>query len=437
MPASAAVPPDHRGHAVTSGIAQGFCCLVGSALLLQRAQRRWPLAGIGAVLYGVGAAALLPEAAYAALIPGVFGAVNAALLLLGVVIAVAAGILAAREATAAPVRLAAILGAALALAAITPAIPYLMINGVGRAMLFALAIAAGSVALLWLLRVARVGDLFRWLDRRWLVPAVANREGPAWPGRRASIALLLVATVLIFVAPRAIVLAAWGVAVLLGLHGLRRSRGAGPRLPLAAIGVAILLGWTLRWLVPISGGGWLASYASFFDAPVSAAAAVMLAPFVLLAGWLTIGLWPFEGLGPGPIASFAGAFILAGLGHGVLGDGITHATPLIGMALVLAAAHAAATDDPARFAAVIGGLGLLGTTHTTDLLMQGTLLLATVAGIWSWELRPARWGSIAWSIVGALTAVSGLWILAEALRVETVSSALVAFTAVAMLARRL
>ena len=411
MPAGAPVPPDHRGYAVTFGVAEGSCCLIGTALL--------------------------PEAAYAALIPGAFGAINAALLLLGVVIAVVAGILAARDTTGAAARLAVILGAALALAAITPAIPYLMVNGVGRSMLLALAIAAGGVALLWLLRLAHVGEFFRWLDRRRLLPATASAERTRWPGRRTSIALLVVPTVLIFLAPLAVVLVAWPVAVLLGLHGLRRSRSAGPRWPVAAIGVALLLGWTLRWLVPISGGGWLVGYASFFGAPVSAAAAVMLAPFVLLAGWLTIGLWPFEGLGPGPAASFAAAFILAGLGRGVLGDGIVHATPLIGIALVLAAVHAAATDDPARFVGVIGGLGLLGVTHTTDLLMQGTLLLATVGGIWSWELRPARGGSIAWSIVGALTAASGFWILTEALRVETFSSTVVAFAAVAMLARRL
>jgi hypothetical protein len=121
----------------------------------------------------------------------------------------------------------------------------------------------------------------------------------------------------------------------------------------------------------------------------------------------------------------------------MLGDGVVHAAPLIGVALAVAAAHAAATDDPARLMAVLGVLGLLGPTHRSDLLMQGTLLLATIAGFWSWELRPARWGSIVWSTTGALAAAAGLWIVSDALRVETVSSTLVASATVAMLARRL
>lgn len=422
---------------MTFGLAEGFYGLVVAALLLQRAPRRWPLAAIGAVAYGLGAAALVPEAAFAAEIPGTFGAVNAALLLLGVVVAVVAGILATPGAETPWARLATMSGAAVALAAIAPAIPYLMVNGVARSLLFAAVIGVGVTGILLLLRLGRVGELFRWLDRRWLLPASRREGSGGWPGRRVSAILLVVATAAIFVAPLAIVLTAWPVVVLLALHGLHRSRGTGPRWPIAAVGVALLLGWVLRWLVPIAGEGWLVGYGALFGAPVSTAAAVMLAPFVLLAGWLTIGFWPFEGLGPGPVASVAAAFILAGLGHGVLGEGIAHAAPLLGVALVLAAAHAAATDDRARFIAVVAALGLLGTSHTTDLLTQVTLLLATVAGAWSWELRPSRWGSLAWSATGSLTAVSGFWILAETLRVETSSSTLIAFAAVAMLARRL
>jgi hypothetical protein len=422
---------------VSFGVAAGFGLLVVAALLLQWAPRRWPLAAIGAVAYGLAAAAILPEAALAAEIPGTFGIVNAGLLLAGVTIAVVAAILAVRQAASNAERALGFLAGGVALLALVPAIPYVLINGVGRASLAGLVVGGGGALLLALLGLVRAGGAFRWLDRRWRAPAPKEGRGPGWPGRRTSIGLLVVSTFTIFVLPLALILVTWAVAVPLGLHGLRASRAARPRWPIAAIGIAVLLGWVLRWLVPIAGAGWLVSYAVLLDAPVSSAAAVMLVPFVLVAGWLAIGLWPFEGLGPGPVASVVGAFILAGLGRAMLGDGVVHAAPLIGVALAVAAAHAAATDDPARLMAVLGVLGLLGPTHRSDLLMQGTLLLATIAGFWSWELRPARWGSIVWSTTGALAAAAGLWIVSDALRVETVSSTLVASATVAMLARRL
>lgn len=417
------------------GLPAGFGALVAATLLLQRWPRRWPLVGIGAIAYGLGAAAILPEAALAADIPGSFGAVNAGLLLVAVALGVIAAVVAAREASSTALRAAAAIAGGVALLAIVPAIPYVMINGVGRALLVGLGIAAGGALALWLLRLARVARLFQWLDQRCLAP-VATDGTAGWPGRWTAIGLLVVFTLAIGIAPRAVILVAWAVVLVLALHGLRRSYGPGRRWPIAAIGMAVLLGWVLRWLIPIAGGGWFVSFAEFLEAPVSSAAAVMLIPAVLAAGWLAAGLWPVNGLGAGPAGSFAAAFILAGLGRAMLGDGLVHASPLIGVALVLAAAHAAATDDGARYLAALGVLGVLGSTHQSDLLMQGVLALATIAGIWTWRPRSGRWNAVVWSVVGGCGAMAGFWIVSEALRVETLSSTLIAFSAVAMLARR-
>ncbi|MFI5236047.1 MAG: hypothetical protein ACHQXA_10070, partial [Gemmatimonadales bacterium] len=414
---------------MTLSLPVGFYTLAAATALLQRSSRGWRLAAIGAVAYGLGVAAVVPELPIAEQVSGSFGAVNAGLLLLGAV-AVLLGALLAGSETKTPIgRSLAILAGGAALAALVPILPLIILNGLPLTLGLALLLALGIAALLWLLQVTRLGQGFRWLDARFLVPpphprAEADRRATRW-----WLGLIVVSTLAIFVAPLTLVILAWPVLVLLALHQLRRDRGIGSRWPVAAIGVGLLLAWTLRWLIPIAGEGIGVSWAAMLDAPVSSAAAVMLIPLVLLAGWLVLGLWPFVGLGGGPIAALTAMPILAGLGRAVLADGMVHVAPLLGIAVVLVAAHAAATADPARLLGAFAMLALLGGTHAGDVASQLLLGAAFIGALWSWELHLERWRSLAWTVVGLLAAVGGLWAVADALRMEVVSTVCVLLAA--------
>jgi hypothetical protein len=115
---------------------------------------------------------------------------------------------------------------------------------------------------------------------------------------------------------------------------------------------------------------------------------------------------------------------------------MVHVAPLLGIAVVLVAAHAAATADPARLLGAFAMLALLGGTHAGDVASQLLLGAAFIGALWSWELHLERWRSLAWTVVGLLAAVGGLWAVADALRMEVVSTVCVLLAAVAMLRPR-
>lgn len=417
---------------MTVTLTAGFGALAAAAVVLQRDSTAWRLAAIGAVAYGLGAAAVLPEAAIAGVVPGTFGAVNAGLLTLGAVSALLAAILGVVRAPGVGARVAALVAAALAVAALIPGYPFVVVNGAPRVLLFAGGLALGVAAFLWALRAARVGEAFRWLDRRWLLPAPRPATGRSAPWWIALVAVSLLAAAL----PLALLVLAWCVVVVLAFHRIRAARGAPVGPPVGAIVLALALAWALRWLVPIAGLGAGVRFSALFDAPVSPAAAILLIPALLLAGWLAAGLWPFHGLGPGPVAAVAAIPIVVGLGAGVCADGVTHVAPLLGVAAVLAAAHAAATGDPARLLGALGMLALVGGTPAADQAATALFAAATLGALWQWELRPARWGAVAWSLAGAVGGAAAFAAAAVTLRVEAASTAAAALAAVALLRPR-
>jgi len=129
-----------------------------------------------------------------------------------------------------------------------------------------------------------------------------------------------------------VLLAGWGPHVLLvflgvllaslaAWHGSARSRGLRAALPaVVAVGALIPAGWLL---LTIAGEQGLA-LTNISELPLSPAAESLLAPLLLLAAWLPLGLWPLERTRVAGIAGVAGLLLVSRVIGPALPEGLDH-----------------------------------------------------------------------------------------------------------------
>ena len=295
----------------------GFLLILLGAALLPRSRAR-RAAGLAATASGLGLAGLAgtasalaePGAASLAGLPSGFLAADAALVVLGAVLAIGSALVALLDRRSAPT-----IAGAIALA------PGGMLLGwVGRGLvaaapssaliLSALVEVALGVALLlvgWYLRFAPPADHDRAHPRLLYAGLVAGALAAA-VGPHLSLVVLGV-----------IVSACAG-------HLLQRAEG-GPRLPLApAATLPLLPAWWLMATIAGPVGLWVSGLASV---PLSPAAEQLLAVPLLIAAWAVAGLWPLHRHLPGALVAPVGAFLMARVAIPAVPSGLEHWRPLM------------------------------------------------------------------------------------------------------------
>ena len=376
--------------------------LVGAAVLPAFRARRG--AGLAAAVSGLALAGLaapgapltIPTASQLAALPPGFLAADAALLVIGVVLAVGAALVAVADRRSVLTIAAAVplgVGGALVLWAGSGLVASASVRGMVLAALIEIALGVGLVALGWYLRLAPAPDR-------------------AAPHPRGAIAGLVVGTLSAAVGAHASLILLGVIAATWSGHLLER-RAGGSRLPMApALALLVVPAW---WLLGTIGGPEGLALSSLADLPISPAAERLLAIPLLLAGWATTGLWPLQRQLPGGLVAPAGAFLLARLVLVALPAGVEHWRPLAMPIVVLGIWHAALSGRLPRVAVGMAWVGLLapqggGLVGASFLLAAGLAVELTerVSALRAGRFAPAAQAiplvAFGW---GALLAVGG------------------------------
>ena len=320
--------------------------LVGAALLPPSRARR--AAGLAAAASGLALAGLAgtasplaePGAALLSGLPAGFLAADAALVVLGAVLAIGSALVAVLDRRAAPT-----VAGAIALA------PGGVLLGWGGGGLVAAA-PSGALVLSALVEVALgVALLLAGWYLRFAPPADRERPHPlALSGG------LLAAALAAAVGPHlGLVVLGVIVAAFMG-HLLQRAEG-GPRLPLApAATLPLLPAWWLMATIAGPEGLWVSGLATL---PFSPAAEQLLAMPLLIAAWAVSGLWPLHRHLPGALVAPVGALLMARVAIPAVPLGLEHWRPLMMPLVVVGVWHAALSGRLPRVAVGIGWVGLL------------------------------------------------------------------------------
>jgi hypothetical protein len=382
--------------------------VVGVALMDRPGGRR--LGASGLVAFAVG---LAGSAGAAAAPPPSFLAVNAGLLLLGMVLCLGQAAAAIRGGRV--LRAGALVTAAGALLAARAVVTALVEAGAVRGILAAATVAAVGSAAGWLAQRTGAGDAIRRRDRR---------ATPVAPAPAALAALALGALAAAFGGHIAVVLS--GAVVSAWAAWLSLPPSGRPR-PVAPVLVLLLLGGTLWLLGTIAGPEGLA-LSAISSLPLSAAAERLLAPLLLGAAWALSGLWPLRQPVDGVLTAPIGALLVLRLGLPALPGGLEHWRAAVFPLLLVGIWHAAVTRRLTRLS-VGGAFFGLASLEPGGLAGVGWLLTAGVAFQLGqqWIGRTSVPAATAGRILIAVAAAwGGLGVLHAGLRTEVVYTALAA-----------
>ncbi len=398
--------------------------LIGAALLpASRARRAAGLASTaaGLALAGLaGAADLLaePTAASLATLPGGFLAADAALLVLGAVLAIGAALVAVLDRRSSPT-----VGGAVALA---PGGLLLAWGGAG----LVTAAPARALVLASLVEIALgLGLLVAGWYLRFAPPPERDTPHPL-----AAVAGLLAGTLAAAVGPH-VGLVVIGVLLAAGSAYLLERVAGGPRLPIVpAVTVLLLPVW---WLMATIAGPVGLGTAGLAEVPFSPAAERLLAVPLLLAAWSVAGLWPLHRQVPGALVAPVGAFLLARVAMPAVPQGLEQWRPLAMPLVVVGTWHAALSGRLPRVAVGMAWIGLLAPGRSG--LVGAALLLAAGLAVELIErvsaLRAGRFAQAAQAIPLVAFGWGALLAVGAGLRGEVVYTALAVAGLVALCGR--
>jgi hypothetical protein len=398
--------------------------LVGAALLPPSRARRG--AGLAAVasglalagLAGVSAPLAVPSAAALATLPPGFLAADAALLVLGAVLALGSVLIAVLDRRSAPTVAGAI--------ALTPGGALLAWGGAGLATVT----TAGALVLALLAEIGvGLGLLMGGWYLRFTPPADRERPHPL-----AAVAGLLAGALAAAGGPH-VGFVVLGVIAAAGSGYLLERAAGGPRLPLAPAATILLLpAW---WLMATIAGPEGLRVETLAAVPVSPAAERLLAIPLLIAAWAVAGLWPLHRQLPGALVAPVGAFLVARIAIPTVPLGLEHWRPLAMLLVVAGAWHAALSGRLPRVAVAMawvgllapGGLGLVGAA----LLLASGLAVELVERISA--LRAGRFAPAAQAIPLVVFGWGTLLAAGAGLRGEVVYTVLAVASLVALCGR--
>jgi hypothetical protein len=202
-------------------------------------------------------------------------------------------------------------------------------------------------------------------------------------------------------------------------------------LPLAPTLVLLLLvpAW---WLMATIAGPEGLAIGSLPDLPWSPAAERLLAPALLLAAWISSGLWPWHRQEPAALTAPVAALLLARVAIPAFPDGLDHWRALAFPVVLLGLWHGVLTRRRAESVAALAWVGLV--TGTPVGQAGGALLLLAGLALELAERLPPRptWGVSGLRTGAALVLGAGALLAMEAgLRTEVVYSVLAALALVA------
>lgn len=213
--------------------------------------------------------------------------------------------------------------------------------------------------------------------------------------------------------------------LLAGIGGWLISRPRATRhLPVAPTIVLLLLLPTWWLMATIAGPEGLA-IGSLPDLPWSPAAERLLAPALLLAAWISSGLWPWHRQEPAALTAPVAALLLARVAIPAFPDGLDHWRALALPVVLLGLWHGVLTRRRAESVAALAWVGLV--TATPEGQAGGALLLLAGLALELAERLPARatWGVWGLRTAAALVLGTGALLAMEGgLRTEVVYSVL-------------
>jgi hypothetical protein len=398
--------------------------LLGAALLPPSRARR--AAGLAAVAAGLalaglaGAASPFTEPAQAALLglPAGFLAADAALLVLGAVLAVGSALVAVLDRRSAPTVMGAI--------TLAPGGILLAWGGGGlvtaapaRALVLAslveIGLGAGLLVAGWYLRFAPPAD-----------------RDPPHP--LAATVGLLAGALAAAIGPHVGVVVLGVILAAASGHLLERAAG-GPRLPIAPAATFLLL--PTWWLMATIAGPEGLGTGTLPAVPFSPAAERLLAIPLLIGAWAVAGLWPLHRHLPGALVAPVGAFLLARVAIPAVPQGLEHWRPLAMPLVVAGIWHAALSGRLPRVAVGMAWIGLLAPMPLG--LVGAAFLLASGLAVELLErtsaLRAGRFAPAAQAIPLVAFGWGALLAVGAGLRGEVVYTALAVAGLVALCGR--
>lgn len=298
------------------------------------------------------------------------------------------------------------------------------------------ALAAGALAIAWggralppaappgslaaaMVVIAGVGTLLVLTGRRVRLPR-ARDTVTARP--RSAVAGLLLGALGVAAGPHLAIVFLGVIAA--GWSGwlLQRARG-GSKVPVAPVLTLLLL--PAYWLMAaIAGpeGLWIGGLG---ELPLSPAAELLLAPALLLAAWSLAGLWPLQRQQPGPLTAVVGVLLLIRVTLPTMPEGMEHWRALVMPILVIGLWHAALGGRWSLLAVAMAWMGAIAPGRTgpagAGLLLVGALLLEPALGLGAAHPR----GTMVVRVVAGLAAGWGALLAMESsLRGEVVYSVL-------------
>jgi hypothetical protein len=325
----------------------GFLLILLGAALLPRSRAR-RAAGLAATASGLGLAGLAgtasplaePGAASLAGLPSGFLAADAALVVLGAVLAIGSALVALLDRRSAPTIAGAI--------ALTPG--GMLLGWVGGGLVAAA--PSGALVLSALVEVVLgVALLLVGWYVRFPPPADRDRLHPG-----ALSGGLLAGALVAAIGPHLSLVVLGVIVAACAGHLLQRAEG-GPRLPLApAATLPLLPAWWLMATIAGPVGLWVSGLASV---PLSPAAEQLLAVPLLIAAWAVAGLWPLHRHLPGALVAPVGAFLMARVAIPAVPSGLEHWRPIMMPLVVAGVWHAALSGRLPRVAVGMAWVGLL------------------------------------------------------------------------------
>ncbi len=213
-----------------------------------------------------------------------------------------------------------------------------------------LATAVGIVVAVRALRLpAAIATADRWLAGKGDDWSLAS---PPWnPGLRH---VLLAAGILSLVPNTlALLMGTAAAALILAIGSRNDTLTRGYPLLLAAPFALIPVGWLLLTVT----GSPAPSLAVLVDAPLSPAAGLWIAPWLLVSAWLLLGQWPVQGLVPPPILALPAGLLLVGIGVAAVPDAMLGFQGIVAPLAVVSLWWAVMTRRPAMALAAIGLFG--------------------------------------------------------------------------------
>jgi hypothetical protein len=213
--------------------------------------------------------------------------------------------------------------------------------------------------------------------------------------------------------------------LLAAIAGWLIARAPATRHPAVAPTVILLLLLPAWWLMATIAGPEGLAIASLPDLPWSPAAERLLAPALLLAAWISSGLWPWHRQEPAALTAPVAALLLARVAIPAFPDGLDHWRALALPVVLLGLWHGVLTRRRAESVAALAWVGLV--TATSEGQAGGALLLLAGVALELAERLPARatWGVAGLRTAAALVLGTGALLAMEGgLRTEVVYSVL-------------